>query len=655
MDRRTFIQKSAFAGSTLPWVGPLSPSDLKSLDDHESRVPDTEVIDALENEFLKVEIQQNAVLKITDKVNKMEWRTYPVTLQEFGPIDEGHVWLRQERSMMEQFPGRFTIRKTGDTFEYILTGRERKPMGRFSVQINLQGGDMVIKTFNISSELRSLVFPVTFMSDAIVIPKGIGKIIRKQEPGGIYGRQIHTFFSHLNMRWIGGTKGNHAWIGIYEDGFEDAACLVANRTVSPAFMQTLGKWIHPFVLRFKFIHGNYMELAKTYRAWFIEKKYFKSLREKAEQYPQLKNLAGGKVAWINLAMASTRKKDAEDYLLSDAQINQRGDDAEVNIYHTYNQVADLLLQYKENGLKNGLIKIAGWINKGYDGSHPDVWPPEPRLGSLDDFKKLMNVKDNLIMGLHDNYLDMYEGVPSWPKGLNITRDGQYLIGGFWAGGQAYILNSNSGLKYAKRNWTHIKALNPQAMFIDTTTATQLYQSYEKENTLNKATDLKLRIEQIKFFKEQGVLYGSEEVADFAIPYIDWYENRHTRVADEYVPLWPLVFHDAAFVVRYNGNGMNNRYGYPGMLEDMLWGYMSFFSNKSEPVADKKFFSDTAPLDQWHQQIAMDEMISHKFLTDDFTVERTDFSSGKSIIVNFGKHVVSIDDATLQPFSYRIIS
>jgi hypothetical protein len=165
--------------------------------------------------------------------------------------------------------------------------------------------------------------------------------------------------------------------------------------------------------------------------------------------------------------------------------------------------------------------------------------------------------------------------------------------------------------------------------------------------LTRTQDVQYKQELLQFFKSQGVVLGSEEGADFAIPYLDWIENRHARVAGESVPLWPLVFHDAVACGRYvnddedaatwMGGAVEGR-GYPAVLEDMLWGYFVLSGLKDMPSwpKQKQALKSTAYADDWFQSISSAAMIEHHFLTPDYGVEETIFSNGWSIIVNFSK-------------------
>jgi hypothetical protein len=171
-------------------------------------------------------------------------------------------------------------------------------------------------------------------------------------------------------------------------------------------------------------------------------------------------------------------------------------------------------------------------------------------------------------------------------------------------------------------------------------------------------------ELLQFFKTQGVVLGSEEGADFAIPYLDWIENRHARTAGESVPLWPLVFHDAAACGRYvndeddagtwMGGAIEGR-GYPTVLEDMLWGYfvLSGLKDVASWSKQKESLKATTFADEWFRSISKAAMTEHRFLTPDFSVEQTTFSNGRSIIVNFSKEPWKQGEREVPAKSYRI--
>jgi hypothetical protein len=354
-------------------------------------------------------------------------------------------------------------------------------------------------------------------------------------------------------------------------------------------------------------------------------------------------------------MPGYKQNFREDFLLNNEQISRRGNE-EINIYLTYKELSEFIQKLKAGGLKSGFLKIAGWINGGYDASHPDVWPPEPLLGPVEELKQILSMEESFALGIHDNYQDIYETLPSFPKGVNQLVDGTLQTGGAWAGGQAYILNSQASVEYAKRNWEQLKTLSPRALFSDTITATQLFESFEPGNEKTKADDNRLKMSLMAFFKEKGVLFGSEEVADFGIPFVDWFETRHNRVQGETIPLWPLVFHDAAYLMSY-GSGMPGKDKQDGLnpplwLEAMQWGYMPHYFHRKD--FDFDLFNGNFQVDQWHEKVALAGMTNHEFLNPERTVEKTEFSNGAAIICNYGTEPVVTGGSRIEKFSFKIL-
>tara|TARA_R110002111_G_scaffold126462_1_gene191133 strand:- start:7 stop:336 length:330 start_codon:yes stop_codon:yes gene_type:complete len=86
-------------------------------------------------------------------------------------------------------------------------------------------------------------------------------------------------------------------------------------------------------------------------------------------------------------------------------------------------------------------------------------------------------------------------------------DGNPMPGGYWAGGQAYILNSKDSLDYLKRNWKESGELPVRAVYCDTTTAIQFYESYEPGNEQTRSQDEAGKLALLEFYKELWYLRG----------------------------------------------------------------------------------------------------------------------------------------------------
>ncbi len=663
MNRRNFIKSTALLGTGMTILS-KTPSFAENF--IKKRLDEEKLLTTLENETLKVELFTDASTVITDKRNKVRWEQGPVAIQDSTEIEDHNCWLRSERKYMEQYPGRFSAEKEGDHFRFTLYGRQNRVIGRFRCQIALEGQWLSYRLFAIDESIPSLIFPTPIFSEAAVIPQGAGRLIKNPIKPDIWARHFLPFYTHLNMGMFGGIKEGVAWIGIFGDQSVDAGAFLYNGLVSPAWLKSLGRWQGDYRFRYAFFKGGYNEIAKTYRAYLQERGKVVTLAEKTAQNPRLQQMHGGRILSYMQAIPAFNKRTGEDYLFMPEHLKQERPNKELRFTHA--QLKKSIDYAKKSGFTRGLVNIRGWINGGYDYSHPDVWPPDPDLGDYRELAQLMASDPSLPFCLHENYQDIYDHLPSFPKGVLRRPDGSLMPGGLWAGGQAYILNSRDGLKYAKRNWQQIKQLQPQAMFIDTVTAAKLYQSFEPGNTLTRLQDRQWKSEILKFYLDQGLLVGSEESADFGVPFCHWLENRHERKAGETIPLWSLVFHDAVFNARYTTFTQNKTY--PKWLEDMLWGYMLLFFIRPEfgqvgeqaadqttgfasTKMDEEIFTSTFHVDQWHQQIGTAAMTSHRFVKDAIDLEETVFANGKRIIVNFGSEPQQVDGHIIEPQSYVI--
>lgn len=590
-----------------------------------------------ENEFLSVTVHADASADIRDKNNDTSWRMGSVAFQEDGPIEVGHVWLRTDRSLCEQFPGRFLGVREGDAIRFTLLGREGQPAGDFHCEFSLDGPWFEVRVVRIDESLPSLVFPPPIQTESLVVPQGVGRWIKKP----LAGRHFWVFPAHLNMRWFGGLRGEHGWLAIIDEGHADAGVLAAQLTATTGWLKSLDRWQGRRTVRYHFVRGNYVTLAKTFRTYAKAKDLFFSLAEKAQANPALQNLIGSRAVFFWLAR-TLHPENRAARLLPPLEGPQT---PSLKVHLTYADVLKLVAQAKSAGLQRGLLALCGWIRGGYDESHPDIWPPEPALGSLDEFKALLAHPDPFTVAVHDNYQDIYAHSPSWPEGVNRLRSGAPMPGGFWAGGQAYLLNSRASLAYLRRNWEHLGKLPLRAVYCDTTTAVQLYESHAPGDTQTRAEDEAGKIALLEFYKQQGVVLGSEGACDFGVRHTDFLlPFDQTHVPGETIPLWPLVFGDS--VISYATSDATTtslsdlrRQWLLQMLRgnQVRW----YFSSQSDWDQSREAFTESFIVDRWCERTATSEMLSHRFLTDE--VEEVTYANGLSLIVNLSTADFTTDD------------
>ncbi|TAH25564.1 MAG: hypothetical protein EAZ07_06435, partial [Cytophagales bacterium] len=440
-----------------------------------------QLLQKLENEYIIFSWMTDASATIYDKKNQSTWRMSSVAIQEEDEIEKNHVWIRQDRSICEQFPSRFRGELNDGIVVFSMLNAEMQSVGKFKCKASLENEHLVFSITDIDNKIPNLTFPTPIENETLVLPIGAGKLIKKSND-----RKYLAWVAHLNMRFVAGlNKENKGYLAIVEDGFEDSGIIQLGMNVSPVWQKSLGKYRASKTIKYSFTNGGYVGIAQKFRSYAISKGMNKTLDEKIKETPELKKLIGGRQVTYYQAIPKQKFSTQENKLLKHEQLEKaklEGENPPPNISFTHEEVAQSLdTLKKEWGFKKGLVNIRGWIKGGYDASHPDIWPPEPMLGTVEQLKKISTSDANYFSMLHDNYQDIYRHNPSFPKGINITANGSLMRGGMWAGGQAYILNSRDSVKYAIRNWEQIKTLNAAGIFVDTTSAVQLYQSYEQGN------------------------------------------------------------------------------------------------------------------------------------------------------------------------------
>lgn len=137
-------------------------------------------------------------------------------------------------------------------------------------------------------------------------------------------------------------------------------------------------------------------------------------------------------------------------------------------------------------------------------------------------------------------------------------------------------------------------------------------------------------------------------------YLKYSINEYTRV-----PLYELVYHDAVVTSwRWeDGNHHTPEIWWKKDLFNMLYGSAPLWSLDRERWDEYKntFIDSYKKVCPWLQQIGYDELISHRFVTDDHKVQESVFSSGKKVVVNFGDTDVAFKGKTIKVKGYLIIN
>lgn len=373
--------------------------------------------------------------------------------------------------------------------------------------------------------------------------------------------------------------------------------------------------------------GGYVAMAKAYRQTAKEQGLFKTLAEKRKNVPAVDRLVGAVNVW-NWDM---------DKVAFCRELKSMGFD---HVLWSGSGTAD------EIGAINGL----GFLSSRYD-IYQDVWDPKTKLSWMPS--------------------------DGWPEDLVLLPNGDWMKG--WAHPdkqpdgsvkwiQGGVICSERGLERAKKFIPEeLKRIPFECRFIDTTTASPFRECYNPAHPLTRSDDKKYKMDLLDFCSKQGLVVGSETGIDPSVPSTSYYEGMMSlgpyrlpdagtdmiayrkptpeflkyQVGSFYrIPLWELVYHDCTVAQWYWGDASNKT---PEVwdrrdLLNILYGTAPLLMFDKDRWAKEKqrALKTYNEVCKWDRRIGYDEMLSHEFLTPDHTIQRTTWSSGKAMTVNFGE-------------------
>ena len=395
--------------------------------------------------------------------------------------------------------------------------------------------------------------------------------------------------------------------------------------------------------------GGYVAMCEWYRGHAEEKGKVRTLREKAVDNPAIDRLIGAVDFW---GFNSYWNENLIDKLFD------YGFDKVLYTFTT-NYVS-----FPDNSKVIAKAHEKGWLTSRYD-CFTDTYPPEehPEINWLER------------MGYPENVIINSDG--SLRKGW-IT----YLSDG--AAFQCGVSCSQTHGQYARRKIAHDHAVNDySARFIDVELASVLRECYSADHPASRHDDAIYRAQTLGIVKEEfGLVTGSEEARDWAFRNCDYGEGTMTMVAPNNagynwiiplsdpgerfidismdarnrIPLHALVYHDCHVPTWYTGDGAGKvpAYWEHKDLFTLLYGTMHLFMPGDMAGWDEnvdRFVTSYHATNAVFRNVGYEEMTSHEMLTSDFTVQKTTFANGWSVVANFGSSDYSYEGKTIPPLGF----
>ena len=542
---------------------------------------------------------------------------------------------------------------------------------RLYLTMALEGGDedldFTVAAVEGSARIRELNWPTaldgrevdfTLLSndDGVMVPRDwpyrFHPIIRAKDDTSIVQSNLIESWS---MSWWGFQKGPSAMMVIVETP-DDAAYTFSHppggpTSIGPMWRPQLSRFAYMRRMRMAFLpKGNYVTMAKRYRRYVIESGQFVSLKEKIARSPVVKNLIG------NVAMGGSILRNVNpagpNYNKQNPKSNYR--------LTTYAENIKRMRELKAQGWNNLNFTLSGWPNQGYDRQHPDALPPNKEAGGWEGMKAFFDACKELgyTCWLHDQYRDYYPDAPSYNQDFavreedsvrppthfpgtrfhpNDWKEGYIPFMNYWDGGPMSYMNNGIMLGHFQKNYRMMfeHGIRPQGSYNDVFGYIPPDQDFNPEHPTTRTESMQFRASVLNWVRANLGIVGTEDGADWCIPYVDYATSRFNRNPgsgnDEsargaiQVPLYELVYHDAIVTM---GDGELRSWLHANAA-GRGWGGLP---------ADTEGLRRNAAL---HQRVGLLEMTNHEFLNPARTRERTTFADGTTITVDFEKKTVEI--------------
>lgn len=394
---------------------------------------------------------------------------------------------------------------------------------------------------------------------------------------------------------------------------------------------------------------SYVAAALAYRAHVQRQGRFKSLAEKIEERPTVRQLIGGPYLSVGYLPYSERK---------------------------FRQV---LAGLREIGYTNGIIgpidhvqwASGEWLNDYQPFIHAPHYAEIAREAGFAAFAWLY-LEDILRW---DPYFD-----PAW---LVRREDGEPVEGWFNRDYEYFLICSKVLREQHRQLKDRITRFD--ALHFDTTTAKDLFECRDPDHPMSRTVDRESRRARLAEVASWNMLLGSEAGYDWAFDVYDFCSSNPRMdletgmpVPVAHIPLLGLVYHDAIVSYcweydPYNKSYLGGDWSRQKILYDVMagnpptvapiFGYFPVIRRPPPPVESRwvmwedpetqRLLREALPVAQLHGRTAHVAMIDHELLAGDGLVTRTVYADGTEVLVNRGTDAWDDGQAVIGAMDYRV--
>jgi len=206
----------------------------------------------------------------------------------------------------------------------------------------------------------------------------------------------------------------------------------------------------------------------------------------------------------------------------------------------YGENAEALRRAFRYGLTDAMVMWHNWQRWGYDYRLPNIYPPNPQLGTFDEMKELIAACKgaSVPFALHDNYIDFYPDADGFSYEENIAFHADGTPVKAWLnegrGARSYRYRADRVAPFLRRNLHLIReGLAPTAYFIDVWSSTRPYDYWTADGRFFDRVDSRTswgeHFAWIRDLLGAGAPQISESGHDQLIGWLDGAQTNHLRV------------------------------------------------------------------------------------------------------------------------------
>ncbi len=470
-----------------------------------------------------------------------------------------------------------------------------------------------------------------------ILPRMQGTLIPAGSPITVWDGTI--FERDAYMPIFGQVRDNSGYLAIYDTPY-DAKYKLRGENVEPLFRPTLGKMAYPRKMLYRFFTDcDYNDFAHSYRAYLKERGQFFTLAEKCAKNPNVERLFGAPI--IHEGIAVHISPESNYYHKDEPELN--------DFYTPFATRAEQLRELKKKGLDKAYIHLDGWGNHGYDNLHPDPFPPHEAAGGAEGMKALSDTARELgyIFGIHDQYRDYYYDAPSFDMNNAVENlDGSHPFCSVWYGGPHSWLCATLAPEYVRRNYDEFENLGItiEGSYLDVFSVVFLDECHNPEHPMTREQCARSRNECLDILTSRGIIPSSEEtlgcmmksqvLCHHAPFFISNLGIRDALAVGIPIPFYNLVYHDCVVIPWIGDKDTRGGWGIPG--SDCPWIHAVL---NGDPVycpitANEQQIADVKEACALSAKLAKEQMLRHEFLDDTHRKQRTTWSDGTVVEVDF---------------------